>query len=122
MKIDLKEFTKHYLQTLFWSDSTASEMESDSITLSPEAVEAIEEDCKKFLEMPDIQGAINDALEKYDLGNLAHDFCLTRNRHGAGFWDGDLPEETGKILTEAAHSFSEQNLYIGDDGVLYVFG
>jgi len=30
-----------------------------------------------------------------------HDFWLTRNGHGAGFWDGDWPE-TGDALTEAS--------------------
>jgi len=50
----------------------------------------------------------------------AHDFWLTRNRHGAGFWDGDYPEELGKKLTEASHAFGECDLYIGDDGKVHV--
>lgn len=39
-----------------------------------------------------------------------HDFHLTRNRHGAGFWDGDWPEPAASQLTEGAHLFSTLEL------------
>lgn len=55
-----------------------------------------------------------------DLERAGHDFWLTRNGHGAGFWDGDWPPEEGARLTEAAQSFRECDLYVGDDGRLYV--
>jgi len=45
-----------------------------------------------------------------------HDFWLTRNGHGAGFWDGDWkPKEVGDALTRAAKSYSGVDLYVGDD-------
>lgn len=47
---------------------------------------------------------------------IAHDFWLTRNGHGSGFWDGDWPEELGEELTEIAKSFGEVWLCVGDDG------
>ena len=46
---------------------------------------------------------------------LAHDFALTRNHHGAGFWDGDWAEPWGKILTDLAHQWPEAELYLSDD-------
>ena len=39
-----------------------------------------------------------------------HDFWLTRNHHGAGFWDGDWPGTTGGWLTEQAHVYGESEL------------
>ena len=57
-----------------------------------------------------------------DMEQVAHDFWLTRNRHGAGFWDGDYEEEAGKKLTEIAHSFGEVHPYVGDDGKIYISG
>jgi hypothetical protein len=54
-----------------------------------------------------------------DVSLAGHDFWLTRNHHGAGFWDGDWPECVGEKLTEASHSCGEMNLYIGDDGRVY---
>lgn len=48
-----------------------------------------------------------------------HDFHLTRNRHGAGFWDRGLGD-VGRRLTDAAHVYGESELYVGEDGSLYV--
>lgn len=49
----------------------------------------------------------------------AQDFWFTRNRHGAGFWDGDWPEPQATRLTEAAHRFGAYTLYVGDDGKVH---
>ena len=48
-----------------------------------------------------------------------HDFWLTRNGHGAGFWDGDWPDDIGEQLTVAAEKFGPVDLYVGDDGRIY---
>lgn len=50
---------------------------------------------------------------------VGHDFWLTRNRHGAGFWDRGLGE-VGEQLTEMAHPYGSCDLYVGDDGSLYI--
>lgn len=50
---------------------------------------------------------------------IGHDFWLTRNHHGAGFWDRGLSNGRGKILTDIAHSFGELILYVGDDGQIH---
>lgn len=42
---------------------------------------------------------------------LGHDFWLTRNRHGAGFWDRGLGE-VGDKLTRLSHGFGGVELYI----------
>lgn len=52
-------------------------------------------------------------------GQAGHDFWLTRNRHGAGFWDRGLGD-VGKRLTDASHAYGESDLYVGDDGQVYV--
>lgn len=52
-------------------------------------------------------------------GQVGYDFVLTRNGHGAGFWDRGLGE-AGDRLTAAAHSYGESGLYVGDDGRLHV--
>lgn len=49
-----------------------------------------------------------------------HDFWLTRNHHGCGFWDRDLPENIGNALTLAAHDCGTCDLYVGDDGRIYL--
>jgi hypothetical protein len=41
-----------------------------------------------------------------------HDFWLTRNHHGVGFWDRGYPEEIGRALTDAAHDYGSACLYV----------
>ncbi len=41
-----------------------------------------------------------------------HDFWLTRNREGAGFWDGDWPEPAASNLTKSAHFYGSCDLYV----------
>jgi hypothetical protein len=64
-------------------------------------------------------------------GNLAHladdrgghDFWLTRNSHGVGFFDEHMDDESAELamqqLTHASHAFGEVDLYIGDDRKLH---
>jgi hypothetical protein len=52
------------------------------------------------------------------IGSLAHDIWLTRNRHGAGFWDRGHGE-ADQMLTHCAHLLGERDVYRGDDGLIY---
>ena len=54
-----------------------------------------------------------DALEY-----AGHDFWLTRNGHGAGFWDRGYGE-CGDRLSAAARVYGECYLYAGDDNKIY---
>lgn len=49
--------------------------------------------------------------------SLGHDFWLTRNGHGAGFWDRGLGP-LGQRLTDAAKVYGEANLYVRDDELI----
>ena len=80
--------------------------------LAPETLAKVVEDCQAF--QRDNAVDIGDQYER-----AGHDFWLTRNRHGAGFWDGDWEEAVGERLTAASHAFGEIDWYIGDDGLIY---
>ena len=114
---NLDKFTGQYLVTALWSsaDDEGNPMDDnhDLFDLSEEAINKAIEDCRKFQED-------NAALlEGYSLSTAGHDFWLTRNGHGAGFWDGDYEKDVGDKLTVASKSFGEIDLYVGDDGELY---
>lgn len=47
----------------------------------------------------------------------AHDFWLTRNRHGAGFWDRGYGP-VGDALSDAAHVYGSVDLLPCDDGMI----
>jgi hypothetical protein len=62
-------------------------------------------DIKQFVTMA------GEMLYDWDEEQIGHDLWLTRNGHGAGFWDRDKPFK--KELTELCkHIFNEINLYV----------
>ncbi len=123
----LDDFTLAYIEAALWSTNDESDESGGEPLdsnyglddLAPETLAAIVEDCRRFQ-----QENVND-LASYDHPRYSaaemggHDFLLTRNGHGCGFWDGDWPEEAGERLTAAAEKCGEFNLYVGDDGLLY---
>jgi hypothetical protein len=66
---------------------------------------------KMYADCADFRKANRDDLSGIDADSAGHDFWLTRNHHGAGFWDRDLGE-IGKRLTDAAHVYGESDLYV----------
>ena len=42
------------------------------------------------------------------------DFLLTRNHHGAGFWDRGYPEDISSILSENAEAYGEHSVLTDD--------
>lgn len=83
--------------------------------IDPASLQVMIAECQHFQNVHD-----SDIAD--DLEHAGRDFWYTRNGHGCGFWDGDWPDEVGKRLTDAAEGYGEQALYIGDDGVIYVYG
>ena len=72
----------------------------------------------------DVAAFIADQSANLDAANISdeqagHDFWLTRNCHGAGFWDRGNGE-IGEALADAARVYGECDLYLGDDGKVYV--
>jgi hypothetical protein len=65
------------------------------------------------------------AVDFHAMGSILHDLWLTRNGHGAGFWDGDYRDretgiDIGQKLTELAKTYSSVDVYVGDDGQIYL--
>jgi len=117
-----EEFLEAYVEAALWSSTDESDESGgepldanySADDIAPEAQKQMKADCEKFIKES------GELLEDADMSDAGHDFWLTRNRHGAGFWDGDWPEEAGKALTELSHKFGEQDMYVGDDGKIYV--
>lgn len=55
----------------------------------------------------------------YEDYSVGHDFWLTRNRYGAGFWDRGWGV-VGEKLTKIAESFRERSAYVGDDNKVHI--
>lgn len=119
MEPQLSEMVDGFLECALWASFYFDSGEPlDKVyscaDFSESAMNAATHDCRKFLEA-------NEAMIDGNEFNAGHDFFLTRNGHGAGFWDGDWREH-GEALTDASKAFGKFDVYPGDDGKLYVFG
>jgi len=125
----LKSIISAHIDALLWSETaengdqfdahyTARDVEADTLV-------GLCSDCAAFLckceeeGLADFDELILRRPDNDADGSAGHDFLLTRNGHGAGFWDGDWEESAGDKLTSIASSFPQVSLYLGDDGVLY---
>lgn len=70
-----------YLACAEWADKP----EGSNARFSAAARYRADDDCRAFI---DACGSLADAaIESYGPERFGHDFWLTRNGHGAGFWD-----------------------------------
>ena len=108
-----------YLEAALWSSTDEEGEPLDAVfSVDDFAQSAVDQAAS---DLDDFFAANEEAIEESGLSDkeVAHNFWLTRNRHGAGFWDRGLGE-IGEELTEAAHAYGESDAYEGDDGQIYL--
>src|SRR5690606_12135580 len=89
------------------------------LDLAPEALQSIITDCQDFQQSNADDLDLAYGLPDYGGPTQAgHDFWLTRNGHGAGFWDRGIGE-VGDRLANASKVYGGVDLYFGDDGKVY---
>jgi hypothetical protein len=120
------EFVEAYIDAALWSstygENGENNLDDGKHELSNSAREQMKKDCEDFFLYCEETGI--SPLPEYDNGEFSdaelsgHDFWLTRNGHGAGYWDRGLGE-IGDKLTKAAKTFGSCDLYVGDDGEIY---
>lgn len=107
--VNIDQTFEGYIKAILFTENIRKEKK-----LSQELLDQARIDVTEFCEK------VADILEEddTDFEQLGIDFWLTRNRHGAGFWNGDWPIN-GDRLTEIAESFGERWIYKGDDKKFY---
>lgn len=130
-----ESFVSGYLEALFFTEcepgTTRATHDPENQSSLPGDVDAddigeqqmllIRRDCRAFVARA--RSPLETATRQpgYSWERAGHDFWLTRNRHGAGFWDRDeLPQRTRAALTSWAHAMAEVSAYLGDDGKVYL--
>jgi hypothetical protein len=125
---DLDAIVKGYLDCQLWAgiDTDREDTKLDANycrhDINPDYVDRVR---KELLEVvtahPLAVRMYLNARERtgYDRNELfGHDFYLTRERHGAGFWDRGLGE-VGDYLTKIAHSYGcAELLFDNGNGIL----
>lgn len=109
MSRNLAVITRNYLACAAWADSPEDATCNVFGSLS---YDNAYKDCAKFVE----QAA--GLTECWSDEQLGHDFWLTRNGHGTGFWDRNW--KNGDKLTEIAQSFGEKYVYVSGNDELEI--
>ena len=101
----LDDFTKGYIEAMFFADMPEDE-EWSVCQIHSSAFVKISADCAGFQNMNKI--TLARAYEKnYTPTNAGQDFWLTRQGHGVGFWDRGLGQ-VGEVLASAARFHGER--------------
>lgn len=126
----MNKFLRAYIEAALWSsndeidDSGGEPLDKNYGVddLHPDTLAKMKADCEKF--EADNAEYITDenCLTRLDADEQAgHDFWLTRNGHGVGFWEtSDWQKDAGLQLTAAAKRFGECHLYVGDDELIHL--
>lgn len=121
--VETELMVEQALETLLWSEFDWEHDEQQPLDelfttsdFAEESVKTLREELLAFVE----DEANAEDLDTLDIAQIAHDFILTRNGHGTGFWDRGYPNGIGERLTKAVKPFGTANVYQGDDGKLYI--
>jgi hypothetical protein len=107
--LELEQFTNYEIGENFNFDDVFNEDD-----IAPETLKMMESEISDFLAFCKREGIDHSEWSEAQFG---HDFWLTRNGHGSGFWDRGLA--MGETLTEAAKTFGSACLYVGNDALVY---
>lgn len=111
------EFYAAYMECALWSSTDDDGVFLDARygieSIALETKLEMERDCRDF-----VAANYEDLARHGTAERCGHDFWLSRNGHGTGFWDrgtGDV----GKRLHNTAKIYGSCGLYIGDDDFIY---
>jgi hypothetical protein len=116
--MSLKTFQKAYAECAYWlsTDDNGTPLDSGDYEPAGDMNVTLDTQAAQFYTS---QGPLWRDTEGYDDAQAGHDFWLTRNRHGAGFWDRGLGD-LGRTLTDIAHGYGACYVYVGDDNRIHV--
>jgi hypothetical protein len=114
-KINIADFVNSYLATAAWVTCDSGE----NTEFTKQSKVNAKEDCLKFIdlvvkEFGEDKGIQLLTIPGNDLTYLApHDFFLTRNGHGSGFWDKEniYGDSEAAILTNISKQMGEHYVY-----------
>ena len=136
----LDTFTQAYIECALWSESAGTDIAEDGTVtenydndqsfqdhnfdvddIAPESLAKIIEECAEFqFDNARLLSLCSHTAghRVHDESQHGHDFWLTRNGHGAGFWDRGYRFGIGEALTRAAKSSGSRNI-LYSDGKIY---
>jgi hypothetical protein len=119
MDTKLEAFIQGYMDCMEWCNEDKEEFEDWGGEWDWGSWDNIRGECADFVasnqeDLEEYAPKMYHVQERCGYACAGHDFYLTRNGHGAGFWDRGLGE-LGDRLTKAAGAYGETFEYVGDD-------
>lgn len=106
-EVFIEKMVKQYIITGLWATNGINDEPLDKTygmdDVSEEFKQQSRKDCAYFYA---VSAELYESDED-DAERIGHDFWLTRNRHGAGFWDGDY--KRGDKITELVQRLFNEN-------------
>jgi hypothetical protein len=115
------EFAAKYAETALWSSVNDDEItdEHGILDIHPYTLTKMYSDCLEFeIKHARLIERLQARHDEATTTQIAHDFWLTRCGHGVGFWIRGYGV-IGDLLTEAAETFGNVDLCVGDDGMIH---
>lgn len=123
----LDTFTRAFIEAMFWTESGKDDIAEDAgfSDLAGRTLQALMDDCARFQRENAVLLESAYQRDGYDAAQAGHDFWLTRNGHGTGFWDRDAldADDLGARLAATCGfktDFDQLDVYVGDDGKIYI--
>lgn len=107
---DIDLVLSSYLETLIWSSVDFETESFDGLGIYDFAKDArakCKSDIEKFISLVDVNPlAVSEAIQ-YDNNMFGHNFALSRNGHGAGFFD-----DYSDVLQQICRDFGGAEIYV----------
>lgn len=113
---DYNDILSSYLETALWADAEEGDEQMKSKTIhdfDPQSKAQALKDIQDFTSKA--SQIAPDELASYDDSQLGHNLWLSRNGHGAGFFD-----DNNDKLQDIARNMKDKYIYVGDDGKVYI--
>lgn len=118
---NISKFVRAYLECALWTSTDETDEQGgnpldenyDISDIDDKSIEQAIQDCESF---QDFNAKLLDENGE-DSEMNGHNFWLSRNGHGCGFFDAC--NDVGNKLQAAAKVYGEVNVYVGDDGKVY---
>lgn len=116
--MNIDTILQHYVIAALWSSTDENDEPMDANysadDLAPELLTTMRDDVTDFVNVARIDLELSGQSDE----QIGHDFWLTRNGHGVGFWDRGLGA-VGDRLTAVCKVYGGVDLSVGDDGKIY---
>jgi hypothetical protein len=145
--VEISDRTYEYLETALWADTVLLPVPEDELVdgcmdvdedhplhgitdghaldeyfnvtdFTEESLRAAERDCDAFFTWIEDNNYTDRVAGYAPDDRVVHDLWLTRNGHGAGFWDGDYGDKLGRELTIGAKLMGGCTIIVGENGML----